>query len=235
MKLAEIPVQRITASPFNPRHEAEGIDDLATSIATVGIIEPLVVTVDPKNREQLQLVCGNRRFAAAKRARLKVVPCIVLPGLDERHQRMVSLIENLHRRDMTHIEQGEAFRDLVATGLTQKQVAAQTGVSDFTVSVKVMLVTQLIPEMQELVHRDRMTVQEARSMCKLPKSTQREIFENGRKDQARPSKIRSIRRTHAEAALMRALDSYREGDFDMALAEAKRAVGFLSTKAVDAA
>lgn len=234
-KLAHIPIERVKPSPYNPRHEAEGIDDLSASIASVGIIEPLVVAVDKKDPQKVTLVCGNRRFAAAKKAGLKSVPCVILPDMAERGQRMVSLVENLHRRDMTHIEQGEAFRDLMHTGMTQMQVARSVGVSDFTVSVKLALVTQLIPEFQDMVHRDRMTVQEARAMCKLPAAAQRNIFKGPRGDQPRRSAVEQHRRSHTEACLMRALSSYRDGDFDMALAESRKAVGYLSNTAEGAA
>lgn len=234
-RLAHIPIGRVLPSPFNPRHEAEGIEDLAASIASVGIIEPLVVAVDKGDTEHVTLVCGNRRFAAAKLAGLKHVPCVVLPEVGERTQRMISLVENLHRRDMTHIEQGEAFRDLMTTGMTQRQVAAQTGVSDFTVSTKLTLVTKLIPEMRDLVHRDRMTMGEGLQMAKLPAAIQREIFNGGRKDKGRPSRAVPHRRSNTESCLMRALQCYRDGAWDLALVEAERAIGHLRNTAKGAA
>lgn len=230
-KLANVDVERINPSPYNPRHEAVDIDDLAASIMSVGIIEPLVVAVDKTDKDHVTLVCGNRRFAAAKKAGLKTVPCVVLPDIGERGERIVSLVENLHRRDMTHIEQGEAFRNLMNTGMTQRQVASAVGVSDFTVSIKVTLVTTLIPEFQELVHRDRMTVTEARELCKLPAKEQRRIHNSGRGNQPRKSAVQAHRRTKTELCLMRALQNYREGYTNIALAEAEKAVGFLRNAA----
>lgn len=227
MKLVQIEARRIRPSPYNPRHEAAGLDDLAASIKAVGIIEPLVVAISTNDSSVVELVAGNRRFAAGQLAGLKVFPCLVLPSVGERAQRTISLVENLHRREMSHIEQGEAFRDLAATGLSQQEVARQTGVSIYTVNQKINLVAKLIPEFQEMVHRDRMTLTEGLQMIKLPLATQREIFHGGRGGVGRLSHTASKRRTKTEAALMGALQSYRDGDPDMALAEARRAVGYL--------
>ncbi len=226
-RIADIPIDRIKPSPYNPRHEAVGIEDLATSIRSVGIIEPLVVAISKDDPESVELVCGNRRFAAALLADQKSVPCVILPAIGERGERTISLVENLHRREMSHIEQGEAFRDLVRTGMTQIEVARATGVSDYVVSTKITLVEKLIPEFQELVHRDRMTLAEAGQMAKLPMEAQRRILAEGRGTQPRQSKIPGPRRSKTEVALMSALRHLRAGSDELALAEVKRALGFL--------
>lgn len=235
MKLVQIPIGRILPSPHNPRHEALGLDELAQSIKAVGIIEPLVVSIVQDDPEHVTLVCGNRRFGAAKLAGLKQVPCLVLPAVGERTERTISLVENLHRRDMSHIEQGEAFKALMDTGLKMREVAKMTGVSEATVSVKVGFVTGLIPEIQQLVHEDKIRINEARELVKLPFDAQRRFVQEGAVGGRRPNKTEVARRSQTEKALMAALTYYRSDCIDLALAEAKRAVGHLETRAAEAA
>ncbi len=160
-KLARVPIAKIKPSPYNPRHEAIDIDGLAASIAEVGIIEPLVLNEDPRKKGTFHVTCGSRRLAAAKVAGLTSVPAVILGNIGERGERVVSLVENLHRRDMTHIEQGEAFLALSKLGMTQMEIAEASGVTDFTVSNKLALVTKLIPEIQEMVHRDQVALVDA--------------------------------------------------------------------------
>ncbi len=229
-QLASIPLGRIRPSPYNPRREPGGLEELAASIKAVGIIEPLVVALSRDDPDCVEVVAGSRRFAAAQMAGLKEVPAIVLPAVGERVERTISLVENLHRRDMTHIEQGEAFRDLIRTGLTQEEVSRQTGVSNYTVSVKLTLVRKLIPEFQDLIHRDRMTLREGLDLAKLPQDVQRDALAAGRGSIPRPSSLPPARRSKTEAALMAALSAFRAGLEDLALAEAERAVGFLRNR-----
>lgn len=224
-QFASVPVDKIDPCPYNPRHEAVDIEGLAASIAEVGVIEPLVLSRHGKGR--FTVVCGSRRLAASRLAGLSDVPAIVLPTTGEQSQRAISLVENLHRRDMTHIEQGEAFLALAKTGLSQLRIAKMVGVSDATVSFKLTLVRKLIPEFQDLIHRDSMAVSEGMKMAKLSPEAQREVF--AARGKTRPSKVKLHRRPNAEACLMRALSSFREGDFVLALAEAERAVGYLKS------
>ncbi len=227
-RLSQIALERILPSPYNPRHAATGITELAASVKTIGVIEPIVVSV-AEDGAHVHLVCGSRRFAAARIVGLKTVPAIVLPKMTERSERTISLVENLHRHELSHVEQGEAFRDLMATGLTQKQCAAHTGGSDFTVSTKVTIVTKLIPEYQRLLHQRVLSLAEATRLCKLPADAQRRELEGGAH---RATHIPVKRRSKTELCLRNALDCYRAGNLDMALAEAERAVAFLRNKAV---
>jgi hypothetical protein len=111
------------------------------------------------------------------------------------------------------------------TGLSQIEVARQTGVSDYTVSTKVTLVTKLIPEFQEQVHRGVMTMAVALQMSRLPATAQRERLVNA--PTRNPSKVEAHRRSQAESNLMSALRLYRDGALDLALADAQRAVAAL--------
>ena len=227
MKVHQVPIERILPSEFNPRHEALGIEDLAQSVRSAGIVVPLHVM--PHGEDHVQVIAGQRRLAAAKFVGLKTVPCMVFPTMGERDARLLGIAENLHRREMSHVEWGEAFQALLETGLTQSEVARQCGVSDYTVSVKVMLATKLCPEAKELVHRDRMTLAEAQQLAKLPPEVQKDHMMGG-KTSRQKSHVPTTKRAHAEGCLMRSLQAFRDGQVELSLAEAKRAVEFLENR-----
>jgi ParB family chromosome partitioning protein len=233
MKVIDVPIERIIPSPYNPRHSAEQLEGLADSIKSVGIIEPLIVAVCLTDPNSVEIVAGFRRFSAAKLAGLKKVPCQLLPAVGERAERTISLVENLHRKEMSPIEMGEAFNALIATGMTQMQVAKATGTSDYTVSIKTTLVNRLIPEFQNQVHLGVMTQAEGLKMAKLPRDAQLARFTGT--PSSNPNKTPMKRRPHCEAALMAALRLYRDGHYDLALAEVRRALGYLENRAEAAA
>ena len=231
MKLAQVPVKAIKPSPHNPRHEAVDIEGLAASIAEVGVIEPLVLSEDPKRRGTYHVTCGSRRLAASKLAGLESVPAVILGTMGEKGERLVSLTENLHRRDMSHIEQGEAFVALMGLGMTQMEVAKATGTTDFTVSNKVALVTRLVPEARDLVHKGTITLTKGVAMARLSEPEQRAILK------ARPGrrKAATSRTSTIETSLKKAIELFRSGDLAMAYAEGARAVGLIKSRLDDAA
>ena len=223
-KLAQIPIAKIKASPYNPRHEAVDIEGLAASIREVGVIEPLVLNEDKKKPGTYHVTCGSRRLAASKLAGLESVPAVIMGEIGEKGERVVSLVENLHRRDMSHIEQGEAFLALMNLGMTQLEVAEVSGVTDATISNKLALVTKLIPEAQELVHTDKMSMADGVALARLSKPEQKvAVVTWTSRRQKGVHKPHKRRVTNTETALKKALELYLNGDFAMAFAESARA------------
>ena len=119
----EIAVGALRVAPWNPRGDItpESVADLAASIASIGLIQPLVAMEDGT------LVCGHRRLAAAKAAGLETVPVDVLVGVDESTAKRMTFIENLQRRDTDPLMESELVNGLVSDGMTREEIAAETG------------------------------------------------------------------------------------------------------------
>lgn len=217
-RLDEIPVKEIHVSKSNPRVSPRDVADLADSIASVGILEPLLVLAEPKG---YRLVAGSRRFAAAKRAALTTVPCVVLPDLSERDELAVSIVENLHRLELSPIEKGEAFERLVETGLSQEQVAQMVGLSGASVSICRRLARELIPEARGACHEGTLPLMKAYELVRHPPEVQRELF---LRTSAPKQKDPRGRKSIAETSLLDALAAHRKGDDVEALGRAQEAV-----------
>jgi ParB family chromosome partitioning protein len=133
MELKMVPIDKIQPNPFQPREsfEKESLKELADSIKDASIIQPIIVR---RYKEGYQIIAGERRWRAAQMASLKEVSCIVKDVVDERVL-LESLVENLHRRDLTDIERENAIYELWknkgALGITTKTELAKTlGVSE---------------------------------------------------------------------------------------------------------
>jgi ParB/RepB/Spo0J family partition protein len=139
LELRDLPVAQLAPSPHNPRGGDLGdIDGLAASIASVGVIEPLIVEPDPTT-DGWTLVAGERRWTAAKQAGLDTVPCVVRPAVDDDHRLELMLIENLQREGVNPMGEARAFRTLEQLGLSQRTIAARVGCSQSHISKRLAL------------------------------------------------------------------------------------------------
>ncbi|MDR2356161.1 MAG: ParB/RepB/Spo0J family partition protein [Clostridiales Family XIII bacterium] len=123
-----IDIHEIKPNAKQPRthFKEEAIDDLAVSIKTHGVIQPLIVRASAVGFE---LVAGERRWRAAKKAGLKDVPCIVRE-ISEEQRILFALIENIQREDLNPIEEAVALKQaLDAFGFTQEELAKSVGKS----------------------------------------------------------------------------------------------------------
>ncbi|QPC98692.1 ParB/RepB/Spo0J family partition protein [Qipengyuania soli] len=121
--LASIPVADISPLPGQPRthFREEALDELASSIAARGVIQPIIVR--PMGAGRYQLVAGERRWRAAQRARLHEIPAVVR-DLDQREVMALALIENLQREDLNPLEEARAYQKLADDeGMTQAEIA----------------------------------------------------------------------------------------------------------------
>ena len=110
---------------------AESIEELAKSIERYGVIQPIIVT---KRDGYYEIVAGERRWRASKKAGLKEIPCIVRES-DERKNREIALIENIQREDLNPIDKAKGFRELLDNyGMTQQQLADTIGLNRSTVT-----------------------------------------------------------------------------------------------------
>ena len=117
-----LPIHSIETNPFNPREhfQKEALEELAVSIATHGIIQPL--TVRKLGRDKYQLISGERRFRAAQLAGLIEVPAYIRIANDQAMLEM-ALVENIQREDLNAIEIGISYQRLIEEcSLTQEQL-----------------------------------------------------------------------------------------------------------------
>lgn len=123
IKLTEIEPNK---SQARKRFDEEGIDELADSIREYGVIQPIIVT---KKNNFYEIVAGERRWRASKRAGLETIPAIIRDDNTERNQ-VISLIENVQREDLNPIEKARGIKMLMEEhGLTQEKVAEKLGKS----------------------------------------------------------------------------------------------------------
>jgi ParB family chromosome partitioning protein len=162
----EIDIDLIEPSPYQPRtkfHE-QGLDELARSIKTSGIIQPLVVR--PVG-SKFQLIAGERRWRAAQRAGLTRVSSIVKQVPDELALEM-TLVENIQREDLNAMEAARAFVRLMDEfHLTQEQVAERTGKDRATVANAVRLL-KLEPKIQEWIEEGKLSAGHGRALLAVP-------------------------------------------------------------------
>ena len=123
----ELEVAKVKVAPWNPRPKItpESVADLAESIKSLGVIEPLVAMMDADGCAVL--LSGHRRLAAAKIAGKDVVPCDILVGIDEHTAKRMTFIANLQRKDADPLLESELVGGLVKSGMTQDEIAAETG------------------------------------------------------------------------------------------------------------
>ena len=104
----------------------EKIDELSKSIKEHGIIQPIVVR---KKGESYEIVAGERRWRAARKAELTQVPCLIRELTDEQNM-LIAIIENMQREDLNPVEEAEGLNQMITTfGMTQEQVSKSVGKS----------------------------------------------------------------------------------------------------------
>jgi ParB family chromosome partitioning protein len=186
-----IPIDFIDPNPLQPRRlfHAERLEELAQSIRSNGIIQPLVVR---KAGERFQLVAGERRWRAAKLAGVAEVPVVVRDIPDNRLLE-ITLIENIQREDLNPIETAVAFERMMRElTLNPEQVGRRTGKDRSTIVNSVRLL-QLPHDLQQLVAERRLSAGHARCLLSLPTlELQREVAERA---VAQGWSVRQIERT----------------------------------------
>jgi ParB family chromosome partitioning protein len=128
-----VPVSEIVPNPDQPRRhfDEEALSGLADSIRRLGLLQPIVVR---RIAGRYELIAGERRLQAAKRAGLEAIPVVVREARPEDRLEL-ALIENLQRENLTPLEEAEAYRHLIdANGLTQDEIAVRVGKSRPTIT-----------------------------------------------------------------------------------------------------
>ncbi len=165
--LREVPVGSIAPNPHQPRNyfDEEALASLTASIAELGVLQPILVRELPDDR--FELIAGERRWRAAKRAGLPSIP-VVVRTVDEVLSLEQALVENLHREDLNPLEEAAAYQQLMEDfELTQEQVAQKVGKSRSSVANTLRLF-QLSPSIQRLIAENQLAAGHAKALLGTP-------------------------------------------------------------------
>ena len=191
VNLAEITIHQLQPGVYQPRKEMEqeALQELAASIQSQGIIQPIVVR--QLTSGQYEIIAGERRWRAAKQAGLKTVPCLV-KKVEDRAAIAMALIENIQREDLNAIEEAQALDRLQNEfELTHQQVAEVIGKSRTTVS-NLLRLNQLELEVKTLVADKLLDMGHARALLALNGEQQVESWFTGRTKAINGSSNRTV-------------------------------------------
>ncbi len=167
----EIPVEQIQPNPKQPRTsiDDEGIAELADSIGKVGLLQPIIVR---PHADGYQIIAGERRWRAARKAGLERVPVRIL-STNETESLEIALIENLQRQDLNAIEEARGYRRLLTEyQMTQAELADKVSKSRSAVTNALRLL-DLPEEVQQMVYEGALSAGHARAILSVPDEAQR--------------------------------------------------------------
>ncbi|GMQ99141.1 MAG: ParB/RepB/Spo0J family partition protein [Acidimicrobiia bacterium] len=151
---AELAIHEIEPNPGQPRRDFDGasLDSLASSIGSVGLLQPIVVR---RQTDGYVLVAGERRLRACKQAGFETIPAVIRAEGDDQGNLTEALVENLQREDLSVLEEAAAYQQLLEDfGMTHDEVGEQVGKSRSAVSNTIRLLALPGPIQKMLVSGD---------------------------------------------------------------------------------
>ena len=161
---SELKIREIRPNPYQPRKEfdEQGLKELADSIKENGVFQPILVR-KRKTGSGYELVAGERRLRASKLAGKDSIPAIIVDFNDQQMME-ISLLENIQRKDLTPIEEAQAYDQLIRKlGYTQEQLSKRIGKSRSNVTNMLRLLN-LPSEVKKLVNEGKLTYTQARAL-----------------------------------------------------------------------
>jgi ParB family chromosome partitioning protein len=171
--LRVVPISHIKPNAFQPRShfDEESMSSLAASIREVGLLQPVLVREVDGEEESYELIAGERRWRAARRAGLQTIPVLVQPDTGDVSSLEQALVENLHREDLNALEEAAAYQQLIDEfGLTHEQVATRMGKGRATVTNTLRLL-QLPAGAQRALAERTISAGHARALLGTPDRT----------------------------------------------------------------
>ena len=162
----EIAVSSIHRNEDQPRthFDEQALQELEDSIRKVGVLQPILVRPDASGYE---IIAGERRFQAARRAGLTKVPVVVRES-DDNESLELALIENIQRNNLNSIEEARAYRDLLTrTNITQEELAQRMSKSRSAITNTLRLL-DLPEEVQQMLFQGLLTAGHARAILTVP-------------------------------------------------------------------
>lgn len=160
-----MPIGKLCPSPFQPRSRLDDakVAELASSVAEKGVLQPILAR---PVEDGFEIVAGERRFRAARKAGLSSVP-VVVRDMSDRETLEVAIVENLQREDLTPVEEARAFERLGTFGMDQAEVAKAVGKSRSAVANTLRLL-KLPPEALEALEAGEISAGHARAILGKP-------------------------------------------------------------------
>ena len=162
-KIHKIKVIEIEPNREQPRKnfDEEALEELANSIKTYGVLQPIIVN---KKDDYYEIVAGERRWRAAKKAGLAEMPCIIKDDITDRSNKEIALIENLQRVDLNPIDKAKGLKELIDDyGMTQKELADSIGISRSNIANSIRILN-LDPRVIELAQDGKLTEGHCRNL-----------------------------------------------------------------------
>ena len=167
--LLRVSVEQIVPNPQQPRKHfpQKSLQELAQSIQTQGVLQPLVVRKHPSLDNHYELVAGERRWRALKQLEVSQVP-VILRKVGDDEMLEVALLENIQRENLSVIEEAQSYQDLLQRhGYTQEELAQRIGKDRSTIANQMRLL-QLPSALKNDLETGRISVGHARSILSLP-------------------------------------------------------------------
>ena len=162
-KIHKIKVIEIEPNRDQPRRtfDEEALDELAGSIKTYGVLQPIIVN---RKDDYYEIVAGERRWRAAKKAGLTEMPCIIKDEITDRSNKEIALIENLQRVDLNPIDKAKGLKELIDDyGMTQKELAESIGISRSNIANSIRILN-LDPRVIKLAEDGKLTEGHCRNL-----------------------------------------------------------------------
>lgn len=174
-KVVKVPLAQIEPNRYQPRKvfDPGSIRELAQTIDEHGLLEPIILReYEPAKYE---IIAGERRYRAMKMLNWETVPAIV-KNMSDAETASMALIENLQRRDLSSVEEAQAYQKLMElNGLTQQQLAKAMGKSQSTIANKLRLL-KLIKPVQNAILDNRISERHGRALIGLNEDQQRDLL-----------------------------------------------------------
>ena len=175
-QILSVDINMVTPSPFQSRKQfnEEKLHDLAETIKSQGIIQPLLVRQITNNR--YELIAGERRLRAGKLAGLKEVPCLV-QTIDDATAAMINVLENLHREDLNVVEEAEGIRQLIEQhSLKHSEIATTLGQSRSSITNKLRLLS-LSPYSLKALRANQIEMGHAKCLLSVDEQKQKKFVD----------------------------------------------------------
>lgn len=155
----------VDPNPYQPRSDFsdDGLEQLVASIREQGVVQPIVVR---PHGQRFQLIAGQRRLEASRRAEMRTIPAVIRQA-DDRQMLEIALVENIHREDLNCVDRAQAYRRYEQTfGFGAEQIAERLG-QDRTTVTNYLRLLALPDEVLQLLRHDRLSMGHARALAGL--------------------------------------------------------------------
>ncbi len=186
----EIPLDEIRPNPSQPRKvfDENMLEELSASIREIGLIQPVVVRPLEQGYE---LIVGERRLRAARKAGLVKIPALV-QDVEPSRQRLMALMENIHRSDLTSVEEALSLKEILdRTGWNQTELAGKLGRSQSSIANKLRLL-RLEDPVQQMILSGKLGERQARALIGLPAPEQVVLAERTIEEDISAKKLEEI-------------------------------------------